>query len=319
MPKKPIKWGIKLWCLCDSNTGYCVAFNVYCGSDREQGVNLDLGYKVVMRLMRDYLQKYHHVYADNYFTSVHLADALLQADTYLCGTTRATRKEFPKSLAATRLKAGESVKWTNETGVMLCKWHDKRDVHMISTNDAGGDHVIHVRRKRQEVDLSVPTCVRSYNASMGGVDHLDQLRSYYGIGRSGRRWWKYIFWGIINIGVINAYILWTLCNRPLPANVRLYSLKAFKLRLIHNMTDATAQREQLPTAINEPDADLTVSEEVVDGHPLVRFVGRKRTCHMCSRQHKKTAAGRYVETKFGCFACKVYLCKSGPCFLEYHA
>ena len=123
-----------------------------------------------MRLMRDYLQKYYHVYADNYFTSVHLADALLQADTY--HNTR-HQKEFPKSLAATRLKAGESVKWTNETGVMLCKWHDKRDVHMISTNDAGGDHVIHVRRKRQEVDLSVPTCVRSYNASMGGVDRLD--------------------------------------------------------------------------------------------------------------------------------------------------
>ena len=45
MPKKPIKWGIKLWCLCDSNTGYSVAFNVHCGSDREQDVNLDLGYK----------------------------------------------------------------------------------------------------------------------------------------------------------------------------------------------------------------------------------------------------------------------------------
>ena len=47
MPKKPIKWGIKLWCLYDSNTGYCVAFNVYCGSDREQGVNLDLGYQAL--------------------------------------------------------------------------------------------------------------------------------------------------------------------------------------------------------------------------------------------------------------------------------
>ena len=93
--KKPIKWGIKLWCLCDSNTGYCVAFRVYCGSDREQGVNLDLGYKVVMSLMRDYLQKYHHVYADNYFTSVHLANALLQAGTYLCGTTRATKRNSP--------------------------------------------------------------------------------------------------------------------------------------------------------------------------------------------------------------------------------
>ena len=100
--------------------------------------------------------------------------------TYLWGTC-ATRKELPKSLTATYLKEGEYVKWTNDTGVMLCKWHDKRNVHMISTNDAGGDHFIHVRGKRQEVDLSVPTCVRSYNASMGGVDRLDKLQSYYGI------------------------------------------------------------------------------------------------------------------------------------------
>ena len=41
MPNKLIKLGIKLWCLCDSNTGYCVAFSVYCGTDQEQGVNLD--------------------------------------------------------------------------------------------------------------------------------------------------------------------------------------------------------------------------------------------------------------------------------------
>ena len=44
-------------------------------------------------------------------------------------------------------------------------------------------------------------------------------------------------WGIMNIGVINAQILWTLCNRPLPANERLFSLKSFKMKLIRNLAD----------------------------------------------------------------------------------
>ena len=83
MPKKPVKWGIKLWCLCDANTGYCIAFNVYTGSNEDRAVNLDIGYRVAMHLTRNYLHRYNHVYADNFFTSVHLADALLQADTYL--------------------------------------------------------------------------------------------------------------------------------------------------------------------------------------------------------------------------------------------
>ena len=160
MPKKPVKWGLKLWLLCDAGTGYCVAFSVYTGKDEhDEQLNLDLGYKVVMRLMRNYLLRYHHVYADNFFTSVHLAEDLLQADTYMCGTTRHTRKEFPKALATAVVQQGESVKWTSDTDVMACKWRDKRDIHMLSTNDGGGDDEVETWRNRQRVLLKTPTCV----------------------------------------------------------------------------------------------------------------------------------------------------------------
>ena len=132
----------------------------------------------------------------------------------------------------------------------LCKWRDKRDIFLISTNDAGGDNEVEVRRKRQLVTLATPTCVHKYNKYMGGVDRMDQLRSYYGVGRTGRRWWKYVFWGVMNIGVINAQILWTLCNRPLPANERLFALKSFNMKLIHNLADdfiATRQPREGPS------------------------------------------------------------------------
>ena len=187
MPKKAVKWGIKLWCLCDANTGYCIAFNVYMGCNEDQAVNLDLGYKVVMRLMCNYLQHHYHVCTDNFFTSIHLAEAILQADTYLCGMTRATRKEFPKAPAKAVLRQGESVKWSSDTSVKPCKWKDKRDIFLISTNDAGGDKEVEVRRKRQLVTLATSTCVQKYNKYMGGVDRMDQLRSYYGLVRTGGR------------------------------------------------------------------------------------------------------------------------------------
>ena len=148
LPKKPIKWGIKLWCLCDSRTGYCVAFIVYTGAAGNGDVTLDLAYKVVMKLMTKYMLRHHHVYADNYFTSVHLAEDLLQADTHMSGTTRSTRKEFPKTLAY--VPQGQSIKWTREdSSVMVCKWHDKRDICMIATNSAGDNEDIPVRRNRQ--------------------------------------------------------------------------------------------------------------------------------------------------------------------------
>lgn len=66
---------------------------------------------------------------------------------------------------------------------------------MVATNDAGLDEVKRVRQRNVEVDLPVPTCVKRYNGLMGGVDRLDELRAYYSVGHSGKRWWKYIFWG----------------------------------------------------------------------------------------------------------------------------
>ena len=131
---------------------------------------------------------------------------------------------------------------------MLCKWHDKRNVVIIATCDAGEDSIRHVRRNRQQIDLTVPTCVKIYNKHMGGVDHLDQMRAYYGVGSAGRKWWKYLFWGILNVGIINAYILWMAATDLFLPNTRLFSLKTFKLKLIHDLCDGSDARVQRMSA-----------------------------------------------------------------------
>ena len=39
-----------------------------------------------------------------------------------------------------------------------------------------------MRRKRQLIELSVQRCVQRFNASLGGVNWLDQMRAYFPIG-----------------------------------------------------------------------------------------------------------------------------------------
>ena len=97
-----------MWCLCESSTGYCLGFDVYTGNDKDAPaatMTHDLGYRVVMKLMQNHLNKHHHIYAD-FFTTVTLVKDLLANGMYLCGTTRAHRREYPKivgeSEAATR-------------------------------------------------------------------------------------------------------------------------------------------------------------------------------------------------------------------------
>ena len=123
-----------------------------------------------------------------------------------------------------------------------------------------------------------------YNSLMGGVDRMDQLRSYYSVGRAGRRWWKYIFWSMVNIGIINAYILWKKMNHPLPANSRVSSLKTWKMRLIHNMVDdyVPQSQQRCEPAVDNLSVERVFADNIVPGHPLVRNLGRKRTCKQCA-------------------------------------
>ena len=148
--------------------------------------------------------------------------------------------------------------------------------------------------------------MRAYNKLMGGVDHMDRLRAYYGVGRAGRRWWKYLLWGLINVGLVNAYVLWTRYNRPLPANKRVFSFKAFKCGLISDLTSDVSDRVvRLPPAIEVPAAVQMIAEDTVEGHHLVQFA-------------RRTAAGHYVETSYSCLTCHVYLYRMALLFLAYH-
>ena len=53
--------------------------------------------RIAVTLMQKYLGKGHHLYVDNYYTSVSLAKYLLQNETYITGTIRDHRKHFLQS------------------------------------------------------------------------------------------------------------------------------------------------------------------------------------------------------------------------------
>ena len=70
-----------------------------------------------------------------------------------------------------------------------------------------------------------------YNKSMGGVDKLDQFRSYYDV--AGNKFWRYIFYTYFNIAIINYFIFSKNQNRP--TNAIIYYL--IKNTLLHAFID----------------------------------------------------------------------------------
>ena len=75
----------------------------------------------------------HHVYQDNYYNSVRLAQTLLERNVRVCSTMRANMG-IPRDLEENgkQLKKGQSA-FRGKGDVMVHVWKDKRPVRMIST------------------------------------------------------------------------------------------------------------------------------------------------------------------------------------------
>jgi len=107
IPKKPTKWGIKIFVNSESLTGYVLTYDVYTGStsdDTDSSDNHNSTHRTVMKLMEKYLNKGHTLFTDNFYTSPLLYQDLKNNGTYTCGTIRTNRKHFPTALKHLSLK-----------------------------------------------------------------------------------------------------------------------------------------------------------------------------------------------------------------------
>ena len=254
LPLKPVKRGFKVWMLADAVNGYVSGFEVYTGKKGEKSEK-GLGARVVkslcqpiqnryiilimkysnLPLILHLYHRYHHVYFDNFFSSIDLLLDLQKVDVYGCGTLRANRKSFPydlKPLVKKGLgKRGEcAVRQHHNLTVSL--WQDNRAVAVISANSDPME-VTTVQRKTRDGTRNTIDCPQSiylYNKYMGGVDHNDQLRQYYNVRLKGRKYYKCIWWFLFDVAITNAYILGK--NHT---DLSIPSLKSFRLDLAEGL------------------------------------------------------------------------------------
>ena len=321
MPAKPVKYGIKVWMAADSSNGFVVNHHVYLGKENDRVRENGLGYEVVMDLISPFYNQNYHVYFDNFFASPKLMEDLLNEGTYACSTVRIDRKGLPPCSRTKLKRAGETLH-SQKGNLLFTKWHDKRDVNILSTNvDPFTPPVLKQRRKKHgEVEeVEKPYCAEQYNKHMGGVDRSDQLRSYYSTCRSFHKWYKYLFWYIFDVSLCNAFILHkenVAVGRPGRRSLVEFR-RALARQLIAGYSSRSDNRKRSQRAAS---LALVNSPDNAHGHFVSRREGkaRKRHCVQCKKEEKKTAGGRAKETVYECTHCGVALCKD-PCFLLYHS
>lgn len=137
LPAKPIKWGIKQFCLCESSTGYRLKNIIYTGKYNAQVdvAGFSTTEKVVIDLLDGFENKGHIVYTDNFYSSPNLFLYLQSIGIGACGTVRATRKLMPEALKPRNLilRRGMDPVFMRHNNLVAVTWHDTNRVSLIST------------------------------------------------------------------------------------------------------------------------------------------------------------------------------------------
>ncbi len=147
----------------------------------------------------DYHCRYHHVYCDNYFSSVDLCCDLERTGLNLCGTLRQNRKGFPEQFLK-HCKNNGKFGNRGDTLIVQCAnltisllWQDNEAVKLISNMSDPTITTNSVKRTQKDgtkITLNCPDVVIDYNRYMGGVDWNDQLRGYYYLRLKSRKIYK---------------------------------------------------------------------------------------------------------------------------------
>ena len=261
LPSKPIKWGFKVWELCDSQNGLCLNFDIYTGRRNETPSNNGVGFDVIDQMSRNYFNKNHHIYFDRFFVGIPIMEHLYTNGTYASGTVQMNRKGLPKEAKTHKLARGQSVFYQKPgTNVVLTTWRDKRQVSVLSTNQTDSTD-----------ENGKPHSIIDYNMHMGGVDLNDQLCSYYRIGRASHKWWRYIFWFLLNISITNAWILFK-CGTHEPPITTNYDHLKFRIELADLLKAGFSSRKVVTGRPTHCIKRFAVAS--LNGHELVKIDGR---------------------------------------------
>jgi hypothetical protein len=263
-----------------------------------------LGYDVVDSLTTAYQLKNHIIYIDRFFSSVTLAEHLLQQNTYMNSTVMLNRKGLPAEARTLKLKKGQPCRQFLKGNMLLTGFFDKKMVCHLSTNCLPG----------LADDSERPIVNRDYIQRMGGVDRSDQ-----------HKWWKYILWYLVNLCVINAYLVWR--ATPTPPNLvdaelharRRLTHELFHMKIVEQLVgDHAAMRRHRRQGVPLPIRTAALMDPMVALTHFCQPHANLRVCNYCLRNDNKTDTGKSVRSKMWCRECDVHLCPS-ICFQKHHA
>ncbi|XP_033326115.2 piggyBac transposable element-derived protein 4 [Megalopta genalis] len=314
-PKKPRKWGIRVYTLADSNTGYICCILPYYGSLTTELLarpDLPVSSRIPIHLYKMLLEKIpgaqgHHMYTGRNYTSYVLAQELAKLKCHITGTILASRKELPSEIKKLKFSKKSTVAY-RRGDTLLLGWKDKKIVTCLTTRgDTGMKTVKRIARGGVDIMIKKPNVILNYLKYMDGVDRADQYVSKYCFLQKSLKWWRKLFLGGMETCLINSYILYKLERNK--KGEKPHDHLRFLKTLVEQLRGPYRQRrEQASTSHTD--------EPRLNGKLHIVLKGPKRDCKVCSDRSKP---GGRREVAYYCDTCpnkpRMHL---GDCFTKYH-
>ena len=99
------------------------------------------------------------------------------------------------------------------------------------------------RERKGDLVVEKPEIINDYNCFMGGFDVVDQHLAYYAIGCKGLKWWRHVFYRLLEMAIVNSYAIYRLKGPE-----KLLTHKAFHLKLAHSLCEPFLLARADPTS-----------------------------------------------------------------------
>ena len=246
-----------------------------------------------------------------YYTSIPLADTLLAHATSFTGTAIKNRKELP-SVVRNRgftLQEGETRSF-RDGRMLVTAWRaEKRKKPVILVSSGCSARPVTLATRHESV--SKPAVVNAYSHSMNGVDIADQLTVFYSFVRRTRKWWRKVFFYLLEVSIVNSYLLY----RQKVANPQNHL--RYRRAIVEQLATLFIQQAPPrvgPGAPRRAHPDNSLPQRLDRKQHFIKKASTDRDCVVCSsRDNNRHRTVYYCNT---CIS-HPHLCPD-TCFEKYH-
>ena len=300
IPNKPARYGIKMQAMADARTYYTCKMEVYAGKQPDGPYKVDnSSFAVVTRLISEISGSGRNVTFDNWYTSYPLVVSLLH-DHKLSAvrTLRKNKREIPDEFLSVKNRAACDSMFGFGDNVTLVFYvpQTKQKKNVVLFSSMHHDDKI----DPESGDTKKPEIITFYNSTKGGVDMVDQMAGKYDTSRNSRRWSLTVFYTLLNVSTINAYILY--CHNPKNKLNRRLFIKSVSMLLVQEALKGRLQNIHLSRDLRSGIRRMLPELEESSTSSQASTSNRAKRCALCERSRDR-------KVKTLCTTCGKHVCK----------